>query len=210
MPKARVYGRTSSINVRKVLWTLAEIQVPFEHEDEWATPAGDVTSPEFKSLNPNAMVPVLKDENGILWESNAICRYLASKHGRTDLLPLSARPRGHVEKWMDWQATELNTAWRYAFMHLVRHDPKYDDASLVADSIARSNELMALLDTHLAASGPYVTGQQFTLADIVVGLSAHRWNAMPMERPRLKGVEGWLGLLKSREGAQDFLCDLYP
>lgn len=154
MAKLRLLGRTSSINVRKVLWTLAELDVPFDHEDEWGTPARDLTSSAFKTLNPNSLVPVLEDKEVVLWESNTICRYLASTYDRQDLLPSSAAERAQVDMWMDWQATELNTAWRYAFMHLIRKDPAYADRSQVTKSVERANALMVMLDKHLESSGP--------------------------------------------------------
>ncbi|WP_369012264.1 glutathione S-transferase N-terminal domain-containing protein, partial [Klebsiella pneumoniae] len=44
-------------------------------------------TPEFQRLNPNSLVPVLLDDDFVLWESNSICRYLARKAERWDLLP---------------------------------------------------------------------------------------------------------------------------
>jgi glutathione S-transferase len=117
----QVLGRTSSINVRKVLWACDEIGIPHQRSD-WGLGFRPTRSPEFLALNPNALVPVMIEDDGafVLWESNTICRYLAARHGRHDLLPAEARGRARVEQWMDWQAGELNNAWRYAFMALVR------------------------------------------------------------------------------------------
>ena len=111
----KLLGRSSSINVRKVLWTLAELRVDYTHE-EWGTEPLWLQSPTFLALNPNAMVPVLQHDGLTLWESNAICRYLASRFERPDLLPTNVAKRARVEQWMDWQATELNSSWRYAFI----------------------------------------------------------------------------------------------
>ena len=111
----KLLGRSSSINVRKVLWTLAELRVDYTHE-EWGTELLSLQSPTFLALNPNAMVPVLQHDGLTLWESNAICRYLASRFERPDLLPTNVAKRARVEQWMDWQATELNSSWRYAFI----------------------------------------------------------------------------------------------
>src|SRR5689334_2321892 len=119
MTMLRVLGKASSINVRKVLWTCAETGVPYARED-WGSGFRALDDPAFLALNPNALVPVIVDEHGALTESNTICRYLAAKHGRTDLLPTAPRARAEVERWMDWQATELNAAWRGAFTGLVR------------------------------------------------------------------------------------------
>ncbi len=61
----------------------------------------------FQRLNPNSLVPVLLDDDFVLWESNSICRYLARKAERWDLLPAEPQPAAEVEHWMDWQATEF-------------------------------------------------------------------------------------------------------
>lgn len=107
----RLLGRTSSINVRKVMWTAAEIGLDYDHDATWATAEAPTSSPEFLRLNPNGLVPVWCDDLGPLWESNTICRYLAGRHGRPDLLPTSAHERALVERWMDWGAGDLNAAW---------------------------------------------------------------------------------------------------
>ena len=119
----KILGRASSINVRKVLWTCAEIGLPFERED-WGIGFQPTSDAAFTALNPNALVPVVRDGDFVLWESNTICRWLAAEHRRDDLLPSAPRDRALVERWMDWQATELNSAWRYAFYALVRQSDK--------------------------------------------------------------------------------------
>jgi glutathione S-transferase len=193
----QVLGRSTSINVRKVLWTCEELALPIEHEPAWAG-ARPTSEPAFRALNPNGLVPVLIDGGQVLWESNTICRYLAAREGRVDLLPAAPLARSRVEQWMDWQATELNSAWRYAFMALVRKSPRFSDAQAVADSAAAWNRLMALLDAQLAQTGAFVAGAEFTLADIVLGLSAHRWRMTPIERPALPAVQAWLDKLEGR------------
>ena len=115
----KILGKASSINVRKVLWACDEVGKPFERED-WGSGHRDAAAPEFLALNPNGLVPVLIDGDLVLWESNTIIRYLAAAYGPGHLLPEAPRDRALVEKWMDWQATELNNAWRYAFQALVR------------------------------------------------------------------------------------------
>ena len=187
----RVLGKASSINVRKVLWTCAALQLEVERED-WGSGfrATDVAS--FLHMNPNAMVPVIDDAGFVLWESNTICRYLATKDQAHGLLPQEAQRRARVEQWMDWQATELNTAWRYAFMALVRHSPQHTDPAAIAASVAGWHRHVAILEQQLAAGGPYVCGATFTLADVVLGLSINRWRATPLpERPAMPAVTAW-------------------
>jgi glutathione S-transferase len=194
-----ILGKPSSINVRKVLWTLTEIGVRFEQE-AWGAGFQSTDVPEFRALNPNAMVPVLRDGDFVLWESNTICRYLASRHRRDDLLPAAPQERAQVEQWMDWQAGELNNAWRYAFMALVRHSPLHTDSAAIDSSISNWNRHMGMLDSQLAKTGAYVAGADFTLADIVLGLSANRWRMTPIARPNYPAISDYLARLGTREG----------
>ena len=187
----RVLGRTSSINVRKVLWTCAELDLHFQHVE---------SDPELLAKNPNALVPVIRDGDFVLWESNTICRYLAGKHGRTDLLPAEPAARARVEQWMDWMATELNTAWRHAFMGLVRKSPAFADTAGIEASVAGWNRHMTILEAQLQRTGAHAAGSAFTLADIVLGLATHRWYSTPMERPALPAVQAYYDRLTEREG----------
>ncbi|MES2299032.1 MAG: glutathione S-transferase [Pseudomonadota bacterium] len=199
----QILGKTPSINVRKVLWTCAELDLPFTQE-EWGAGFRATDDPHFLALNPNALVPVIRDGEFVLWESNTICRYLAGRSERTDLLPMQARARARVEQWMDWQAGELNNSWRYAFMALVRHSPAHRDAQAIADSIANWNRHMAILDAQLRHSEAYVTGPDFTLADIGLGLSVHRWLSTVPERPELPAVAAYYARLRERSAFERY------
>ena len=195
----KLLGKSPSINVRKVLWLCAELALEIEHEP-WGSGFRPTQTPEFLALNPNGMVPVLLDGDFVLWESNTICRYLAGRERRADLLPTAPAERARVEQWMDWQATELNNAWRYAFMALVRRSPAHADAQALAHSVAEWNRLMQMLDEQLARTGAFVAGEAFTLADIVLGVSANRWTLTPMQRPPLPAVQAWFDQLAPRAG----------
>lgn len=199
----RILGKASSINVRKVLWTCAELGLAFERED-WGSGFQATDSPEFLALNPNAMVPVLVDGDNVLWESNTICRYLAARYGAGRLLPVDAVDRAQVEQWMDWQATELNNAWRYAFMALVRRSPAHQDAAQVAASVAQWNRHMDILDRQLERTGAFVAGADFSLADVVLGLSINRWQMTPIERPVLPAVEAYVARMRNRPAYLEF------
>ena len=186
-----VIGKATSINVRKVLWTCIELGLPFVRE-EWQD--------SHAALNPNRMAPVLVDDGFVLWESNTICRYLCERHGGAALLPCEPQARARVSQWMDWQATELNTAWRYAFMALVRGSPAHRDPALIEAGIAGWNRHVGLLDAHLATHGPWVAGADFSLADIVLGLSVNRWLMTPMARPDYPQLAAWYARLGERPG----------
>jgi glutathione S-transferase len=195
----KVLGKSSSINVRKVLWCCAELGLDPDNP-QYGAGAEPVTTPAFIALNPNALVPVLIDGDFVLWESNSICRYLAAREQRLDLLPGSPQPRALVEKWMDWQATELNNSWRYAFMALERGSAAHRDAAAISHSIAEWNRHMQMVDAQLTLTGAYMAGAEFTLADIVIGLSVNRWLLTPMRRPLLPAVEQYHQRLSLRPG----------
>ncbi|MDV3513991.1 glutathione S-transferase N-terminal domain-containing protein [Stenotrophomonas sp. C1657] len=188
-----LYGKPTSINVRKVLWLCAELDLPFSHDP---APAPDVLS----TLNPNRQVPVLRDGEFVLWESNSICRYLAARQGRDDLLPAAAQARAQIEQWMDWQASDLNSAWRHVFMARVRRHPDFADDARAEASLEQWNRLMTVLDHRLAASNAYVAGTDFSLADIVLGLSTQRWRSTPGNKPALRHVDAWFERLRARPG----------
>jgi glutathione S-transferase len=195
----KILGKPVSINVRKVLWLCEELALHYELEP-WGAGYRDTHVPEFLALNPNAMVPVVVDGDAVLWESNTICRYLAGRQGRDDLLPRDALARARVEQWMDWQAGELNNSWRYAFMGLVRRSDAHQDAGAIEASAAAWNRHMAILEGQLAKSGDFVAGATFTLADIVLGLSVNRWFMTPIERPVLPHVQAYYDRLAARPG----------
>jgi len=199
----QILGKPASINVRKVLWTCTELALPYELQPWGRGPdvgALSIDSPAFLALNPNAMIPVIRDGDFSLWESNAICRYLSSANRPNPLLPQAPRERAVVEQWMDWQATELNNAWRYAFMALVRRSPAHADAEAITASIANWNRHMAILDAQLRKTGAFAAGADFTLADVVLGLSMNRWSMTPMTRPALPALAAYHERLLERPG----------
>lgn len=203
----KLLGRLTSINVRKVMWTAAQLGLDLERED-WGAGFRSPLEAGYLAMNPNGLIPVLIDGDFTLWESNSICRYLASKAGATELLPAEAQARAKVEQWMDWQAGELNNSWRVAFMALVRGQPATPEA--VAAGVANWNRHMAMLDAQLARTGAHVCGEAFTLADIVLGLSAQRWKNAPIEHVPLPAVDAWMQRLSVRPGFAEFVDNGMP
>ncbi len=193
----RVLGKASSINVRKVLWACEEIGVGYARED-WGSGFRDTRIPEFLTLNPNGLVPVVIVDGLVLWESNTILRYLASARRRADLLPAEPAGRAEVEKWMDWQATEFNNSWRYAFQALIRKNPSFGDEGELITSVSEWSRHVAILDQVLQHHA-YVAGDSFTLADIPIGLSVNRWFAAPIVgRADFRAVSEYFERLSTR------------
>jgi glutathione S-transferase len=184
----RILGKASSINVRKVLWACEEIGIAYTRADD---------GPEL-AQNPNGLVPVIVDGDFVLWESNSIIRYLANKSAAHALLPTEPRARAEVDRWIDWQATEFNSAWRYAFLAIVRRNPAFNDPRDIEASKKQWTRMVAILDGQLARTGPHVAGDAFTLADIPIGLSVNRWFMTPLERPVFANVEAYYERLSGR------------
>lgn len=199
----RLWGRTSSINVRKVIWAAQELGLTLQRTDAGGQ-HGLVREPEFLGHNPNGLVPLIEDEGFCLWESNVIVRYLCAKHASGTLYPEDTPQRFIAEQWMDWQQTALNPAGRGAFVQLVRTAPEQRDEAVIMHSINATLPLLALLDAHLA-SRAYMAGDKFTMADIPVGCEIHRWTALPIQRPALPNLERWYVSLTERSGARGVL-----
>lgn len=195
----RILGKASSINVRKVLWTCAELQLPFDRED-WGSGFQATHTPEFLALNPCAMVPVIQDGDFTLWESNTIIRYLVANYPGADLYPTEPRARARVDQWIDWQASELNRSWSYAFTSLVRRSPDYQDRAALARGIEQWSKNMDILNRQLEKTGAYVSGERFSLADIPIGLSVNRWFETPLGHPDYPAVRTYYERLSQREG----------
>ena len=191
----KVYGRANSINVRKVLWMLDEIGLPYERED-WGRGYRPTDDPVFKDINPFGVVPVIDDGSFRLRESNAIVRYLADKQGRNDLYPKAAQERATVEAWMDWASTDFASGMRPVFHGLVVKNPAY--ANLVQDGAKEWAAQMRRFDRYLEARGPYVMGSTFTVGDIPTGLVVNRWFAIPFDKPEFKPLTAYYDRLADR------------
>ncbi|XXY45925.1 glutathione S-transferase [Sorangium sp. So ce269] len=200
----KIWGRISSINVRKVVFTAQLLHLPFERIDAGAA-FGITRTPEYLARNPNALVPTLEDGDFVLWESNAIVRYLCAKHAAGGLYPEDLRTRFDAERWMDWQQTTLNGAGRDAFIQLVRTPAEKRNAQAIAASVAAIEPLLTLLDTQLAQR-PYMAGARLTMADVPIACEMHRWWGLPLEHPEHPHLRRWyegMRQLPAARGALD-------
>jgi glutathione S-transferase len=185
----RIWGRISSINVRKVVFAAQLLDLPFERVDAGAA-FGIVQTPEYQARNPNSLVPLLEDGDFTLWESNVIVRYLCARQPATGLYPQDLQQRFDAERWMDWQQTTLNAAGREAFIQLIRTPAERRDAQATATSIAATQPLLAMLDAHLARRR-FMAGDTLTMADIPIACEMHRWFGLPLEQPELPHLARW-------------------
>ena len=199
----RIWGRMSSINVKKVVWTAQELGLEFQR-NEAGGQFGLVRTPEYLRLNPNALVPVMEDGDFVLWESNVIVRYLCAKHSPGQLYPSDLRERFEAERWMDWQQTTFNPASRQGFWQLIRTAPEQRNAQAISDSNAAVEALLATLDAQLGRHA-FVAGDHFTMADMALGCEAHRWFGLPQPRESWPNVERWYQGLRARQASAGVL-----
>lgn len=192
----KVWGRSNSINVQKVLWCCAELDIPF-HRIDVGGPFGGNREPEYLRLNPNGLVPTIADDGFVLWEANAIVRYLAAKYGMGTLCPEDLAERADADRWMDWQMGTLWANLRPAFIGLVRTPPEERDEARIKAAISKTAENWSILDAHLSRRN-YITGPSFTMADIPLGATAYRWFDLIIERPPLLNLEAWFERLCKR------------
>ena len=199
----KIWGRFSSVNVRKVLLAAQELGLAFERIDAGAS-FGVVQTPEYLARNPNGLVPVLEDDQVQLWESNVIVRYLCARHAPDTLYPLALPQRFAAERWMDWQQTTLNPACRPAFMQWIRTPADRRDPQVIAQSVAAAEAQMALLDQHLSRQ-PFMAGDRLTMADVPIVCEVDRWIQLPRPRTARPHLDRWFEAIRARPSSRGVL-----
>ncbi|MGZ9810984.1 glutathione S-transferase family protein [Pseudoroseicyclus sp. H15] len=193
----KIWGRDNSTNVRKVLWCAEELGLTYEH-----VPAGGsfglVSTPEFLALNPNGRVPCLQDGELVLWESNAIVRYLARQYGADGFAPADERLWAAADKWMDWASISLGGPFRDLFWNMVRCTPETRDEAAMLRGHEQCADLLKLADAALAEQ-PWFSGESLGIGDIPLGSIAYGWFNLPIERPAMPALEAWYERLTQRE-----------
>jgi glutathione S-transferase len=192
----KLWGRINSINVQKVLWALEELKVPCERKDA-GLQFGVVNEPFYRKMNPNGRVPTIEDEGFVLWESNAIVRYLSAKHGTGTLWPDDLRQRADADRWMDWATSTLAPAITPVFWGLIRTPPEKRDPKTIEEGAKKLGEAFQVLEQSLDARD-YVAGKSFTMGDIPLGAFVYRWYALEVKRPKLSRVEAYYQRLQQR------------
>jgi glutathione S-transferase len=199
----KIWGRITSINVRKVVLAARWMEISFERVDA-GLQFGIVKTPEYLAKNPNALVPLMEDGAFRLWESNVIVRYLCAKHSLGNLYPESLTERFDAERWMDWQQTTLCGAGRGAFIQLMRTAPDQRSPDAIAQSVAAMEPLMARIDEHLSRHA-FMAGDKFTMADIPVVCEVHRWRGLPIERGARPHIDRWYQAIVQHPAAHGVL-----
>jgi glutathione S-transferase len=192
----KIWGRSTSVNVQKVLWCCAELGVDFERVD-LGGPFGGNQDPAYLAMNPNGLVPTVRDGELVLWESNTICRYLATTRGGARLYPSEPGPRALVERWMDWQLSAVGPPMGTLLFGLIRTKPEQRDPAAIEAARRKALSAWMIVEDELG-DRPFLAGSELTLAEIVLGTLVYRWHAFPIERPALKNLRAWHDRMRER------------
>ena len=204
--KLTIWGRANSVNVQKVLWCLAELDLAYERIDAGMA-FGKNDQPEYLAMNPNGRVPTLVDGDYVLWESNSIMRYLNLAHGKASpIYPQSPQARAAVDRWLDWTLSTLQPVDRPVFWALVR-TPKEKRDMVAIQKDVDAEAVVWRIPEALLATRRYIEGDQFTIADIALGAFARRWFGVGgVTKPKLPNLERWFALISERPGFQKFIA----
>jgi glutathione S-transferase len=196
----KLWGRTSSSNVMKVLWLMEELGLSYERIDAGGA-FGRTKEPEYRAMNPMGLVPTLQEEDGwSLWESNTICRFLCNTEApESAIYPRDARQRAAVETWMDWTLGHLTTPMVTIFFTHVRLPEPERDWKAEAKAREDAGRLWGIIEKQLEGQR-FLCGDDLTLADIALGCWVHRWHVLPIERPSLPNLRRYYDTLLTRPG----------
>jgi glutathione S-transferase len=191
----KIWGRNTSINVQKAMWAVGELRLAHERIDIGG-PFGKNDEPAYLAKNPNGLVPTLEEDGFLLWESNSVVRYLASKYGPGTLEPADLRERASASRWMDWQLTVCAPAIHGLFWGLIRTPPEQRDPAHINASKDKTAAAMRILDAQLGKTA-FVAGNTFSMGDIPVGLIAYRYRRLVPER-LFDNLERWYAGIEQR------------
>jgi len=190
-----IWGRLNSHNVKKVAWLAVELGLEFRRIDVGGKFGMDA---EYLAKNPNALIPTVEDGKIVLWESNAILRYLAAAYGGETWWPADPAVRALADRWMDWQ-TGYADAQRDAFLQNVRTPEAQRRSDLIDASVANSARQLAVMERYLSEQ-PWLSGERFGIGDMPMGVYAYTWFSLPISRPAFPAVEDWYARIRQRPG----------
>lgn len=202
----RLWGRKTSVNVQKVLWTLEELGLAYEQRDAGGA-FGGLDDPAYLAMNPMRRVPTLEDGGLVVWESNAVVRHLARAHGGAFAGGDTAEA-AQADMWMEWFQNNAYTHFIALFFQLVRLPEAERSAARRDRAIAALSESFTILDRHLQ-SRPFVAGARLTMGDIPVGSALYRYYDMPFERPDLPALAAYYARLGERAAYRETVMTSY-
>lgn len=193
----KVWGRPTSSNVQVVMWTLAELGLKHERID-WGGKFGGNDDPEYREMNPNGLIPTIRDGYLVLWESPAILRYLGSRYGDENFWPSNPAERAPLDMWAEWVKTSLCPPLIYnVFWQLVRVPEAERNLAMVAAGASKLKTLTPMIDARLG-EGPYLGGEYLCFADIMLGHVLYRYYTLDFERAETPNLDAYYARLQQR------------
>ena len=192
-----VWGRATSANVQMVMWAIAELGLEHERLDVGGSFGGNNT-PEYLAMNPNGLVPVVRDKGVLLWESAAIVRYLGAAYGSEQFWPSDPLVRASLDKWAEWIKTTFGPVLlSQVFWQMIGTRPEHRDEKAIAAGIARLKSLAQMIDARLA-DAEYLGGSVPCFADIIVGTLLYRYFTLEFDRAETPHLRAYYERLASR------------
>lgn len=182
-----LWGRASSVNVQKVMWTLAELGLEHERLDAGGMYGGTDTD-AFAAMNPNRRVPVWQEDGLTLWESHAIIRHLSARGIPHDPV---------ADQWMEWTTSTLQPPFIAVFWQMVRMRPEERSAEAMAKQGEALNAALGILDDRLAERG-WLNGRDFSTAELAAGSLMYRIHDIGWPKKDFPNVADWYARLAER------------
>jgi glutathione S-transferase len=183
------------------MWIAAEIGLDVERIDVGGSFGGNDQA-DYLAKNPNGRVPTLEDGDFVLWESNAIVRYLTEKYGSAPWKPSRVEDTFHAHQWMDFYLTTLHPSMTVLFWTLVRTPPEKRDAAAFDKALIEAGKAWQIVDDHLA-DNTFLTGTAPTMGDVPLGCAAYRWHNLELDRPELPNLKRWYDAFAGRLAYQE-------
>lgn len=198
----RIYGRKTSSNVQPVLWICTELGLDVEQIDVGGA-FGGTDTPEYRAMNPMGKIPVMRDGDLTLFESQAILRYLAAEYGRDALWPSSARDRAQQDMWMEWAKQHIAAEFNQkVFWQLVRTPATNRDHATLKSGIAALHDVMPIADARIGRDG-WLAGKMISLADFTLGAQLYRYYTLDFDKPDTPHLDAYYTRLQERAAYRD-------
>lgn len=204
--RMKLLGRACALNVQKVMWLLSELDLKYQHV-ELGGKFGGLHDIAFSQYTPIKRVPVLCDNERVVWESHAILRYLVACYGGDYWYPQCPYQRSLYERWLDWSQTSFQPVFMEVFWKHYRTPSEKRDMPHIVKYMKKTEACLLILNQQLERS-EYLAGNSVSIADIAVGALIYRLVEQGLDIVLPIHVARWYECLQKRAGYQSaIMCD---
>ena len=183
----KIYGRLSSANVQKINWFCEYANISVISLN-YGGVHGKTQTTKFKDMNPNSRVPVLDDNNFILYESNAILRYLSKKFNI--LVEEKIEINGKIDQWIDWGSFTFASPCSLLTAHKLSLPQDQRDEFIAEKAKKNIFSLLEIIEDHLIQKN-FIVNEKFSLADIPLGIWCHRCINLNISFENFPNINNW-------------------